>query len=266
MADIEALVVGFDESTPPNSAKRTKKWRPSKNPVLQISAQCAENAAPRVLPFDVMEILLAFVGFADTRKNVVPVCKAWLSAGLANDTWRQFFLTEFSAKPADSDDEVGISLKTMGESSPAPTPRTDHTMQIALNFRGRHFYSLFKRKYKLQRESSIILRGTTKEVYWSYSCPLSWYDLTPIQGESPDAARLCSACNTKVTQYKLSEFHKLFNKAKGTKTEFPPTCASISLDPDVGDAAAGRRKMGMRRGKIAMRDPTPTQAAMDRYA
>eukprot|EP01006_Ploeotia_vitrea_P033121 TRINITY_DN65243_c0_g1_i4.p1 TRINITY_DN65243_c0_g1~~TRINITY_DN65243_c0_g1_i4.p1 ORF type:complete len:256 (-),score=12.29 TRINITY_DN65243_c0_g1_i4:346-1092(-) len=164
--DIEdCITAGFDDVTPPATPKRPWGWKPTKNKLLalveslstnaSISVTCVANGT--VIPHDVFSTILEFLGVLDVV-TCMKVSRGWFCNSLDDNTWRMLFRRSF-VHPQES----------------------SHTKNITTNFKGRHFYSLFKRKTKIDRtRRAQVFSASRLTVEWSYRCPLSWYDLDPV--------------------------------------------------------------------------------------
>eukprot|EP01006_Ploeotia_vitrea_P033118 TRINITY_DN65243_c0_g1_i1.p1 TRINITY_DN65243_c0_g1~~TRINITY_DN65243_c0_g1_i1.p1 ORF type:complete len:256 (-),score=12.36 TRINITY_DN65243_c0_g1_i1:343-1089(-) len=232
--DIEdCITAGFDDVTPPATPKRPWGWKPTKNKLLalveslstnaSISVTCVANGT--VIPHDVFSTILEFLGVLDVV-TCMKVSRGWFCNSLDDNTWRMLFRRSF-VHPQES----------------------SHTKNITANFKGRHFYSLFKRKTKIDRNSSTqVFSASRLTVEWSYRCPLSWYDLDPVANK-PNV-RHCSACDTEIPRYSATELKTGW---------FVPTggCAFVAVGADVGDLLSNAKLPWGHMGKIAYTSPLP---------
>eukprot|EP01006_Ploeotia_vitrea_P029637 TRINITY_DN62134_c0_g1_i3.p1 TRINITY_DN62134_c0_g1~~TRINITY_DN62134_c0_g1_i3.p1 ORF type:complete len:209 (+),score=16.31 TRINITY_DN62134_c0_g1_i3:312-938(+) len=127
---------------------------------------------------------------------------------LDNTVWKEFFRTTFVGREQGSNQLWGKNATDV-----------DHSLKIVENFKGRHFYILYKRKYMLdfvdksgmqpviaKRRPRFSAKDNTVTLFWQYRCPLSWYDLAPMPGTT--WTRQCTACDTTVAKTDVDELMK----------------------------------------------------------
>eukprot|EP01006_Ploeotia_vitrea_P032851 TRINITY_DN65042_c0_g1_i3.p1 TRINITY_DN65042_c0_g1~~TRINITY_DN65042_c0_g1_i3.p1 ORF type:complete len:292 (+),score=30.54 TRINITY_DN65042_c0_g1_i3:59-934(+) len=203
----QSFVAGFDEATPRrthvylnSNPPRYRATYGKREPLLQLAAESSPSNPKHCgqfskIPAEVAAIMLEFLTVYEVLHSVLPVCHTCLHWTMEDSLWRCLLVTHYGRPgqppPANQHTSTRNRMSLFVRPPATTKAESEHIAKLVSHFKGRHFFTLFKRHHVNKRNSSFPVK-------WEFRCPLSWVDLTPTDDVH---VRHCSGCDCTVRDY-----------------------------------------------------------------